>query len=111
MFDFFAFLPHAVPKIVFSVAAWLLALFVLRDVLPIYGTIWILVPVYVVATLSYGTRMINGALIQIHRELEESAMVSGRRPCRRPCAPCCCPCCGRRCCMPGSGSRCCPIAS
>ena len=77
VFDFFAFLPHAVPKIVFSVAAWLLALFVLRDVLPIYGTIWILVPVYVVATLSYGTRMINGALIQIHRELEESAMVAG----------------------------------
>jgi iron(III) transport system permease protein len=77
VFDFFAFLPHAVPKIVFSVAAWLLALFVLRDVLPLYGTIWILVPVYVVATLSYGTRMINGALIQIHRELEESAMVAG----------------------------------
>jgi iron(III) transport system permease protein len=77
VFDFFAFLPHAVPKIVFSVAAWLLALFVLRNALPIYGTIWILVPVYVVATLSYGTRMINGALIQIHRELEESAMVAG----------------------------------
>jgi iron(III) transport system permease protein len=76
-FDFFAFLPHAVPKIVFSVAAWLLALFVLRNILPIYGTIWILVPVYVVATLSYGTRMMNGALIQIHRELEESAMVAG----------------------------------
>lgn len=77
LFDFFAFLPHAVPKIVFSVAAWLLALFVLRNLLPIYGTIWILVPVYVVATLSYGTRMINGALIQIHRELEESATVAG----------------------------------
>jgi len=77
VFDFFAFLPHAVPKIVFSVAAWLLALFVLRDVLPVYGTIWILVPVYVVATLSYGTRMINGALIQIHCDLEESAMVAG----------------------------------
>jgi iron(III) transport system permease protein len=77
LFDFFAFLPHAVPKIVFSVAAWLLALFVLRDFLPIYGTIWILLPVYVIATLSYGTRMINGALIQIHRELEESAMVGG----------------------------------
>jgi len=76
-FDFFAFLPHAVPKIVFSVAAWLLTLFVLRGVLPIYGTIWILVPVYVVATLSYGTRMMNGALIQIHRELEEAAMVAG----------------------------------
>jgi iron(III) transport system permease protein len=59
------------------VAAWLLALFVLRDWLPIYGTIWILVLVYVIARVSYGTRMTNGALIQIHRELEESATVCG----------------------------------
>jgi len=77
MFDFFAFLPHCVPSICFSVAAWLLALFVLRDILPIYGTIWLLVLVYVVARVSYGTRMTNGALIQIHRELEESATVCG----------------------------------
>jgi iron(III) transport system permease protein len=80
MFDFFAFLPHTVPSIVFSVAMWLLALFVLSDVVPIYGTIWILVLVYVVATLSYGTRMTNGALIQIHRELEEAATMSGAGP-------------------------------
>jgi iron(III) transport system permease protein len=77
VFDFFAFLPHTVPTIVFSVAAWLLALFVLRKFVPIYGTIWILVLVYVVAMLSYGSRMTNGALIQIHRELEESARMSG----------------------------------
>lgn len=77
VFDFFAFLPHTIPTIVFSVAAWLLALFVLRQYVPIYGTIWILVIVYVVAMLSYGSRMTNGALIQIHRELEESARMSG----------------------------------
>jgi iron(III) transport system permease protein len=77
VFDFLAFLPHTVPTIVFSVAAWLLALFVLRNVVPIYGTIWILIPVYVIAMLAYGTRMTNGALIQIHRELEESARTSG----------------------------------
>ncbi len=77
IFDFFAFLPHTVPTIVFSVAAWLLALFVLRDIVPIYGTIWVLVLVYVVARLSYGTRMTNSGLIQIHTELEESARMSG----------------------------------
>ena len=77
VFDFFAFLPHTVPTIVFSVAAWLLTLFVLRKFVPIYGTIWILVLVYVVAMLSYGSRMTNGALIQLHRELEESARMSG----------------------------------
>jgi iron(III) transport system permease protein len=76
-FDFLAFLPLAIPAIVFSVAALLLALFVLRHFMPIYGTIWILVIVYAVARLSYGTRMTNSALIQIHRELEESAQVCG----------------------------------
>ena len=44
---------------------------------PIYGTIWILLFVFVIARLSYGTRMTNAALIQIHRELEEAATVSG----------------------------------
>jgi iron(III) transport system permease protein len=77
VFDFFAFLPHTVPTIVFSVSAWMIALFVLRDWLPIYGTIWLLVVVYVVALLSYGSRMTNSALIQLHRELEESARTSG----------------------------------
>lgn len=75
--DFFAFLPHAIPSIVFSIAAWLLALFFLRDILPIYGTIWILVLAYVVARISYGTRMMNSALIQLHPELEESATICG----------------------------------
>jgi iron(III) transport system permease protein len=77
IFDFFAFLPHTIPSIVFSVAAWLLALFVLSDFIPIYGTIWILVLVYVIARLSYGTRMTNTGMIQIHKELEESARMSG----------------------------------
>jgi len=77
LFDFFAFLPVTIPPIVFSIAALLLALFVLRQVVPIYGTIWILVLVYVIARLSYGTRMTNSAMIQIHHELDEAAQVSG----------------------------------
>ncbi|MGH7034714.1 MAG: ABC transporter permease subunit, partial [Stellaceae bacterium] len=77
LFDFLAFLPLAIPAIVFSVAALLIALFVLRGIVPIYGTLWILILVYVVARLSYGTRMTNGVLIQIHKELEESARVCG----------------------------------
>jgi iron(III) transport system permease protein len=79
VFDFLAFLPHTIPAIVFSVAAWLLALYFLRDIVPIYGTIWILVLVYAIVRLSYATRMTNSALIQIHRELDESALMSGAR--------------------------------
>ena len=76
-FDFIAFLPHAIPSIVFGVGALLITLFVIQRAVPIYGTIWILLVVFAVARLSYGTRMTNSGLIQIHTELEESAQTSG----------------------------------
>jgi iron(III) transport system permease protein len=77
VFDFIAFLPHSVPSIVFGVGALLLTLYVLQKALPLYGTIWILLIVFTIARISYGTRMTNSGLIQIHAELEESAQVSG----------------------------------
>ena len=77
LYDFIAFLPHAVPNIVFGVGVILLTLYVLQTVLPIYGTIWVLLLVFIVARVSYGTRMTNSGMIQIHSELEESARMSG----------------------------------
>jgi iron(III) transport system permease protein len=77
LFDFIAFLPLSVPSIVFSMAALVLALFVLSRVVPIYGTIWLLLLVYVVSRISYATRITNSALIQIHRELEDAAQIAG----------------------------------
>jgi iron(III) transport system permease protein len=77
LIEFLSFLPVTVPPIVFSVAALLLVLFVLRGVVPLYGTLSLLVIVYVIARLSYGTRMTNSAMIQIHHELDEAARVSG----------------------------------
>jgi iron(III) transport system permease protein len=76
-FDFVAFLPHAIPSIVFGVGALLITLYVVQGALPIYGTVWILLIVFTIARLSYGTRMTNSGLIQIHNELEESALTSG----------------------------------
>jgi iron(III) transport system permease protein len=77
VFDFVAFLPHAVPNIVFGFAVLLVALFVLKNAIPLYGTVWLLLFVFVIARLSYATRMTNASLIQLHKDLEESAMVSG----------------------------------
>lgn len=77
LFDFFAFLPHAVPNVIFGIGAMLLGLFVLKHYVPIYGTIWIVLMVLVMVRISYGTRVLNGALIQVHPELEEAAYVSG----------------------------------
>ncbi len=76
-FDFIAFLPHAIPNIIFGVAILLLALFVLRDTIPMFGTIWILLIVFVIARLSYATRMTNSTMIQIHKDLEESGTMCG----------------------------------
>jgi iron(III) transport system permease protein len=79
LFDLIAFLPHTVPNVVFGVGALLIALFVVSDWIPLYGTIWILLAVFVITRLSYATRMTNSTLLQIHRDLEESAMVAGAR--------------------------------
>jgi iron(III) transport system permease protein len=76
-YEFLVFLPHAMPAIVFGVAALVASLFILKDMIPLYGTIWIIGLVYVVERISFGSRVINGALIQIHRELEEVGYVSG----------------------------------
>ncbi len=76
-FDFIAFLPHAVPGIIFGVATLLFALYIAGPRIPLFGSLLSLVLVLLIARVSYGTRMTNSGLIQIHRELEESAIVSG----------------------------------
>ena len=77
LFDFVAFLPHAIPSIIFGVGALLATLYVLQRAVPIYGTIWILLIVFTIVRISYGTRMTNSGLMQLHAELEESALMSG----------------------------------
>jgi len=74
--DAFAFLPHAVPHILFAVALAYLAL-VYRTVIPIYGSIFIIIIAHAISYISYGTRAMNSALIQIHPELEEAGRACG----------------------------------
>ena len=75
--EFGAFLPQALPEIILAIGALLLSLFVLGTTIPLYGTVWIIAIVYAVARLAFATRALNGALLQIHRELEEAAFVAG----------------------------------
>jgi iron(III) transport system permease protein len=79
VFDALAFLPHAVPSIILAIAAVFVALFLLRDFLPLYGTLSILILVYTVSRISFATRLINNSLAQIHPELEEAAFAGGLR--------------------------------
>ncbi|MBI2359681.1 MAG: iron ABC transporter permease [Deltaproteobacteria bacterium] len=75
--EFGAFLPHTLPEILFAIGALMMALFVLKDVLPLYDTIWLIGIVYAVVRLAFATRAMNGSLLQIHKELEEAAVVAG----------------------------------
>ncbi|HEY2987399.1 MAG TPA: iron ABC transporter permease [Candidatus Binatia bacterium] len=77
LLDAVAFLPHAVPGIIFALSAAYVALFLLRDFVPIYGTVFLLMAVYILERTSFGTRMLNNALAQIHPELEEAGQVMG----------------------------------
>jgi iron(III) transport system permease protein len=77
LFDWVAFLPHAVPNLIFAIAMVIVALNFVPKTIPFYGTIYILMTVYVLVRISLVTRVLNGALVQIHRELEEVSHVSG----------------------------------
>jgi iron(III) transport system permease protein len=76
LLDAVAFLPHPVPHLLFALAIAYLALLV-SDVVPLYGTIFVLLAVYVICWISFGTRVLNNNMIQVHRELEEAAQVGG----------------------------------
>ncbi|MGE0417009.1 MAG: ABC transporter permease [Acetobacteraceae bacterium] len=72
--DMLAFLPIAVPHIVMAVAIMVLYL---RT--PLYGTLALLILAHTGSYIAFGTRTMNAALLQIHRELEDAAAASGAR--------------------------------
>ena len=75
--DTVAFLPHAVPNLIFSVAILIVALFWIPEFIPFYNTIYILLASFIIARISFPTRIYNNALLQIHKELDEAGYVSG----------------------------------
>lgn len=75
LLDTLAMVPLAIPNSLLGLA--LTYVYLSLPVVPVYGTIWILVIAYVTAYLPFGTRVANGAYLQLHRELEEAAAMSG----------------------------------
>lgn len=72
--DVITFLPHAVPGIVVGVS--LLWTYQIVPI-PISRTLAILLIAYITTRLPFGTRTMNAALLQIHKELEEASYASG----------------------------------
>jgi iron(III) transport system permease protein len=72
--EYVLFLPFALPSIVLAVGVlWGYVSFPIS----VYGTLWILGIGYVTKFLPYGLRSVSGSLLQINRELEEAARISG----------------------------------
>ena len=74
LIDNLASLPLVLPGLVLG-----LAIMICYLTLPIgvYGTLWILLIAYVTRFMPYGMRYASTSMLQIHRELEESAAMSG----------------------------------
>jgi len=77
--DAVIFVPHVLPGSVVALGLVFTYLHPAFRWLPIYGSLWIMVAGLLVTYLPFSTRLMNGALTQIHKELEEAGMVSGAR--------------------------------
>jgi iron(III) transport system permease protein len=76
LLDNLASLPIVFPGLVLGLS---IMVFYLNFNIGIYGTIWILLLAYVTRFMPYGIRYNTASMVQIHKELEESASMSGAR--------------------------------
>ena len=74
LLDNIASLPLVFPGLVLGLA--IMVCYLTVDI-GIYGTLWIMFIAYVTRFLPYGMRYNSGSMLQIHKELEESAAMSG----------------------------------
>ena len=77
MINQLAMAPFVFPGIVFGVAIMQIGL---RVPVPIYGTLWLIFFAFTIRYLPLGMRYSFSGVLQIHRELEEAAGVSGASP-------------------------------
>ena len=75
--DQLAFIPHAIPGIVMGLAFLWIFLNLDNWGLPIHGGVMAMTIAFSIGYMSYGTRAMNAAILQIHKDLEEAAHVSG----------------------------------
>jgi iron(III) transport system permease protein len=74
LLDNLASLPMVFPGLVLGLS---IMIFYLNFDIGIYGTIWIMLIAYITRFMPYGLRYNTTSMLQIHKELEESAQMSG----------------------------------
>ncbi|HZE11297.1 MAG TPA: iron ABC transporter permease [Burkholderiales bacterium] len=74
LLDNIASLPLVFPGLVLGLA---IMIFYLNVDVGVYGTMWIMFIAYVTRFMPYGLRYNTASMLQIHKELEESAAMSG----------------------------------
>ncbi len=72
LLDALSFVPMAIPPIVMAVALLLIGL---RS--PLNGTLWLLIIGHLMMFLAFGARTMSASFIQIHKDLENAALISG----------------------------------
>jgi iron(III) transport system permease protein len=77
LLDQLSFLPHAFPGIVLGLAFLWVFLELDKIGVSIYGGVLTISIAFTVSFMAYGTRAMNAALLQIHKDLEEAAQISG----------------------------------
>jgi iron(III) transport system permease protein len=75
--DLITWVPVTVPGIVLAIGMTWAYLSFVRLPFPFYGTLWILIMAVAITLLPTGARLMNGTMVQISAELEESARVHG----------------------------------
>jgi iron(III) transport system permease protein len=75
--DALSFVPYAFPGVTVAIALIFVFLNPPGNLIPIYGSISILVIGLTVGYIAFATRLMNGAIAQIGRELEEVGRTSG----------------------------------
>lgn len=75
--DGLVFVPHAIPGIVIALALIMAFLSPPLRYTGLYGSMTVVVIGLIVAYISFSTRLMNGAIMQVHKELEQAAYVSG----------------------------------
>ncbi|MBF8301385.1 MAG: sugB 2 [Acidobacteria bacterium] len=74
LLDSIASLPIVFPGLVLGLA---IMIFYLNVDIGVYGTIWIMLIAYITRFMPYGLRYNTASMLQIHKELEESAAMCG----------------------------------